>query len=171
MAGGSLSVTRGSLGPKNEGLDWTRRKGVPTSVSGRTDLPERMTRPRCRGEVVRAPAPYSRLTRRSNPPLQNSVAEPVDANEKYGFELQPFDVLDVKDSHFLVVARDASFLAPDNGNVTRLEQRSRRIDKRIDQVVAIHEDRDGWQPADAPFNFVNPVGQPLGKPIPRKAFA
>jgi hypothetical protein len=49
---------------------------APTSVSGRTDLAERMTRPLCRGEVVRPPAPYSHLTRRSNPPLQNSIAEP-----------------------------------------------------------------------------------------------
>jgi hypothetical protein len=88
------------------------------------------------------------------------------SNGSHGFELQPLDVLDVKDTHLLVVASDTSFLASDNGNVTRLEQRSHGIDKRIDQVVPIHEEnRDGRESADAPFNFANPVGQPPGKPV------
>ena len=49
--------------------------------------------------------------------VRNPFGKPVDANEKYRFELQPFDVLDVKNTHLSVVARNRNLLAKNRSYV------------------------------------------------------
>ena len=91
----------------------------------------------------------------------NAFGQAVDADKKDGLELHSLDVLHIEDTHLARVTYDEAPFVTHDRDVAFTQSGTRSGKQRIDLVVTIDEDGDGWQPTDTSLHFVNPLCEPL----------